>query len=185
MSLELYSSLLTIGVLALTALTLGSLILFCVSDAFRRKVQAQSYTFYYALIALIGVIAVVGALIYQLYYLTPVCELCWWQRIFLFPIAIVALIAVWLKTKEAWVTIGVLACIGFLYACYHYYLHFVGLVLGNPLAVPCSTGGLLPSCGDSPMLSFGFATIPFMGVLVFLSILVIVFFAYKKSRLAD
>lgn len=133
-------------------------------------------------IAVIAIVSVVGSLIYQLVYETPVCELCWWQRIFLYPVAIIAPVALWYKTRETHVTVAVLSAFGLWYALYHYYYHFQGFVLGNKLTLPCSYGGLMPACTDSPILVFGFATIPFLGIMVFGSFLMLAGLAYATLR---
>lgn len=180
MTLESYSVLVSLGLFGLSTIVVASLVLYAFIPAFRTHVHAHSYTALYGFVAAVVLAAIAGALVYQLAYLTPVCELCWWQRIFLFPIAVIALVAAWYRTKEAHVMIAVLALLGFFYAAYHYYYHFQGLVLGNVLALPCSSGGLLPACTDSPILTFGFVTIPFMGMLVFGIILAVVFFVHQK-----
>lgn len=182
MSLESYSVLVSLGLFALTGVMLVCTALYACMPAFRRHVHSHSYRALYGAIAGIVLLAIGGALVYQLAYLTPVCELCWWQRIFLFPIAIIALVAAWYRTKEAHVMVGILAVLGLFYAVYHYYYHFQGLVLGNVLALPCSSGGLLPACTDSPILTFGFVTIPFMGILVFTNLLLLAFFVHQKAR---
>lgn len=182
MDIESYSILVSVGLFLLTAVLVGCLALYASVPAFRRHIARHSYRQLYGATAAIVLVSIIGALIYQLAYATPVCELCWWQRIFLFPIAIVGFVAAWYRTKEAHVIIGILAFIGLFYAAYHYYLHFQGLVLGNPLAVPCSSGGLLPACGDSPILTFGFVTIPFMGILVFINLLILAYFVHQKVR---
>ncbi len=182
MTLETYSVLVSLGLFALTGFMLACLALYAFLPAFRQHVHRHSYTAFYGAIAAIVVLAIGGALVYQLMYLTPVCELCWWQRIFLFPIAVIALVAAWYRTKEAHVMVSILAAFGLFYAVYHYYYHFQGLVLGNVLALPCSSGGLLPACTDSPILTFGFVTIPFMGILVFASLLTLAFFVHQKER---
>lgn len=180
MTLETYSVLVSIGLFLLFAVMVACLVLYALVPAFRKHVHAHSYTALYGSMAAVVLLSIAGAFVYQLAYLTPVCELCWWQRIFLFPIAVIALVAAWYRTKEAHVMAGVLALLGLFYASYHYYYHFQGLVLGNKLALPCSSGGLLPACTDSPILTFGFVTIPFMGILVFSIILAITFFVHRK-----
>ncbi|KND49250.1 MAG: disulfide bond formation protein DsbB [Parcubacteria bacterium C7867-008] len=182
MTLEQYSILLSLGLLAIFTLLVVSSILYAAVPAVKDHVRKHSYANYLSAMALISVAAILGALIYQLAYLTPVCELCWWQRIFLFPISVIALVALWFKSREAHITIAILSVFGLFYALYHYYYHFQGLVLGNTLALPCSSGGLLPACTDSPILTFGFITIPFMGILVFSSMLILAFFAHKAMN---
>lgn len=182
MSLEQYSIFLTLALFALFGILIVSSILYLFVYPVRKHIQSHNYASFLAVIGLISVASIVGALIYQLAYLTPVCELCWWQRIFLFPISIIAAVALWHKTREAHITIAILAALGLFYATYHYYHHFQGLVLGNTLALPCSSGCLLPACTDSPILIFGFVTIPFMGILVFGSMLILALFAHMKLK---
>ncbi len=182
MTLDQFSILLSTGLFALSASVFAGLILYLLVPSARRYMQSRPYEHYLAAIGLISLGSIVGALIYQLAYLTPVCELCWWQRIFLFPISIVAAVALWRRSKEAHITAAILSALGLFYALYHYYYHFQGLVLGNTLALPCSSGGLLPACTDSPILTFGFITIPLMGVLVFSSMLILAFFAHKSAN---
>lgn len=182
MTLEQYSTLLAIGLIALSGLLILSLVSYFLFPRVRQHIQGHSYRDFFIAIGLISAASIIGALIYQLVYFTPVCELCWWQRIFLFPIAIIALVAAVYRTVEAHIMVGILALLGLFYAVYHYYYHFQGLVLGNKLALPCSSGGLLPACTDSPILTFGFITIPFMGILVFSGLLILALFVYLKAR---
>ena len=182
MTIELYSTLVSLGLFALIGILMGCLVLYSISYGLRKHVHVHDYRNFFGAMAAIVLASIFGALIYQLVFLTPVCELCWWQRIFLFPIAVIALVAAWYRTKEAHIMIAVLAGLGLFYAIYHYYYHFQGLVLGNTLALPCSSGGLLPACTDSPILTFGFVTIPFMGILVFSSLLILAFFVHRKDK---
>ena len=185
MSLEQYSLFLTLGLFAISGIIVASTILYTFVPVIRKHIDRHSYFSFLTAITVLGAASIVGALIYQLAYLTPVCELCWWQRIFLFPISIIGLVALWKRAKEAHITIAVLSSFGLFYALYHYYYHFQGLVLGNTLALPCSSGGLLPACTDSPILVFGFVTIPFMGILIFTSILILAYFAQKARTRED
>ncbi|KND51835.1 MAG: disulfide bond formation protein DsbB [Parcubacteria bacterium C7867-001] len=182
MSLEQYSIFLTLGLFGMFGLVVISAVLYFLIPKVRNHIRSHSYANFLAAIGLISVASIIGALTYQLVYLTPVCELCWWQRIFLFPIGVIAAVALWYKTREAHVTIAILSAIGLFYACYHYYYHFQGLVLGNTLSLPCSFVGLLPACTNSPILTFGFVTIPFMGILVFSSMLILAAFAHMKAK---
>lgn len=187
MTLEAFSTLLVLGSIGLFATLVIGWIGYLVSPKIRAHLLSHSYERYLAAIAAISIASVVGTLIFQLLYETPVCELCWWQRIFLYPIVIIAPVALWYKTREAHVTIAILSGFGLWYALYHYYYHFQRFVLGNTLTLPCSYGGLMPACTDSPILIFGFATIPFLGIMVFGSMLMLsglVFVVLRKNRVA-
>ncbi len=187
MTLEAFSTLLVLGSVGLFATLAIAWIGYLVSPKIRAHLLSHSYERYLAAIAAIGIASVVGTLIFQLAYETPVCELCWWQRIFLYPIAVIAPVALWYKTREAHVTVAILSGFGLWYALYHYYYHFQRFVLGNTLTLPCSYGGLMPACTDSPILIFGFATIPFLGIMVFGSMLMLsglAFVVLRKNRAA-
>ncbi len=179
MSLELYSLLLSIGALGILGCAIAITVAFIFSPKYRAKIMRIDYEQWLIAIGSIAILATVNSLVYQFIYKTPVCELCWWQRIFLYPIEVITLVAVWKKTKEAHITVAILAAIGLFFATYHYYYHFQGFVLGNKLTLPCSYGGLLPACTDSPILVFGFITIPFMGILIFGLVLLLAWLAHQ------
>ncbi len=182
MTLDQYSAILVSGSIAMFILAMGVGFGALVSSTVRARLMAFDYKWYLAALAAISIVSIIGSLTYQLVYETPVCELCWWQRIFLYPVSVISLVALWYKTREAHVTIGILSLFGLWYASYHYYYHFQGFVLGNKLTLPCSYGGLMPACTDSPILVFGFATIPFMGIMVFGSMLMLSFLAHVALR---
>ncbi len=182
MTLELYSTILVAGSIAMFAALIGACVMYAFFRTVREKLRQVRYERYIAALAAVSILSIAGSLIYQLVYMTPVCELCWWQRIFLYPISVITLVALWYKTRETHVMVAILSAFGLFYALYHYYYHFQGFVLGNTLTLPCSYGGLMPACTDSPILIFGFATIPFMGIMVFGSLLVLCGLAYATLR---
>jgi len=182
MTLDAYSTILVLGSIALFVALTVAWIGYAFSPRVRAHLLWHSYERYLTAIAAIGVASVIGTLIFQLAYETPVCELCWWQRIFLYPIPVIAAVALWHKTREAHVTIAILSGFGLWYALYHYYYHFQRFVLGNTLTLPCSYGGLMPACTDSPILIFGFATIPFLGIMIFSSFVMLAGFANVAMR---
>lgn len=173
MTLDQYSSLLVVGSSGLFALLVVIAMLSFVSSSIRDRLNLVPYHWYIGAIATASIAAILGSLVFQLVYETPVCELCWWQRIFLYPISVIALVALWYRSRETHITIAILSALGLWYAGYHYYFHFQRFVLGNTLSLPCSYGGLMPACTDSPILIFGFATIPFLAMAVFATILIL------------
>lgn len=104
----------------------------------------------------------------------------------MFPIDIIVLSALANKITKIQKPISVLALFGTFFAGYHYYLHFQSWVLKNENVVsltPCSVGGILPSCTDpAGVLLFGFLTIPFMALVIFLAILWLCFLAGKSLQ---
>lgn len=95
------------------------------------------------------------------------CKLCWYQRIAMYPLAILLGIA-WEKRDKSIVRYAlILASVGAAIAVFHYYLQ---LSPASPL-VPCSTVGISVSCTTREFTHFGYVTIPMMSLTAFLLII--------------
>ena len=138
MSLDLFSYLLSISVLALGSVMFLSIIGYLCSTTIRTKIQNIPYFHIVRLIGFLAIFSTIAVLIYQLHYELAVCELCWWQRIFMFPIDIIVLVSLYYKTRTNHMIIGILSAFGVFFAGYHYYYHFRGWVLGELVSLPCS-----------------------------------------------
>jgi disulfide bond formation protein DsbB len=183
MSLDIYSFLLSISVLALGSVMLITMIGYLCSTKIRTKIQNIPYFHIVNLIGFLAIFSTIAVFIYQLHYELEVCELCWWQRIFMFPIDIIVLVSLYYKTRTNHVIMGILSAFGIFFAGYHYYYHFRGWVLGEMVSLPCSVGGLLPACTDNNgVLQFGFVTIPLMALIVFLTILWLSYIAHRTKK---
>ena len=88
------------------------------------------------------------------------CVLCWWQRIFLYPQAIILPIASFKKNYSLKTYSLALSAAGFLVALYHTYIQFGG----EPVAPCVSTGA---SCQVLYFLQYGYVTIPTMSLTAF------------------
>lgn len=182
MNITTYSTLLSIASLLLGAATLASIIGYFLSPSIRTKLGQASYDTLLSAIGLLSGFSILGALVYQFIYLAPTCSLCWWQRIFIFPIALIVGIALYTRSKTDHLITGALALIGLFFASYHYYGHFQKYVLGNPFLIPCSTSALEPSCSESPIIIFGFVTIPLMGVFALSAMIWLSYLAHQKAK---
>ena len=142
---------------------------------FKNKSKNISHdTFYILAIAVVTGLSIVGAEIYERIYMTPPCVLCWWGRIALFPIFPIALVALNYKVTNINKIIMLLAFFGLVIATYHYYYHFNIYVLDNALSMPCDANPLLPSCSNNNgILVWSFITMPLMGFMNFLSIMLL------------
>lgn len=119
--------------------------------------------------------AMLGSLFYSdIKNYTP-CLLCWYQRIFIYPLTFLLGIA-WLKDDKAvWRYVLPLASIGGLIAAFHY----IEQVTTNPLA-PCGAIGYSVSCAEHFVLRYGYITIPLMAVTA--CAMVIVFRLADKNK---
>ena len=94
----------------------------------------------------------------------PVCHLCWYQRIMLYPLAIILGIAIFRDDLKIYIYALPLSLIGALFALYQYLLQMF------PKFAPisfCSTG---PSCSDIHLQIFGFITFPLLSLIAALLI---------------
>ncbi len=131
----------------------------------------------YGLMFALGVslIATLGSLFYSEVALYNPCKLCWYQRIFMYPLVVllwVAMMKHYFKEIKAYVVS--LSLIGLSISTYHYWLQRFG-----DQNVPCSVVGISESCAKSEFLNFGYITIPLMAGSAFL--LIILFISLSRK----
>ena len=94
---------------------------------------------------------------------TP-CLLCWYQRIFMFPLALILAVAAFRADRQVWRYALPLSLIGAAVAGFHSLLYF-GLV---PERIePC---GVRLSCASADMTIFGSLPLPLLSLLAFAAI---------------
>ncbi len=104
----------------------------------------------------------------------PPCVLCWYQRIFMYPLVFILGIAILKKDAKVYRYALPLAVIGWLIAAYHNLLYWK--IIPDSLA-PCVTG---VSCTTKYIEWFGFVTIPFLSFLAFTAVILLMY-RYKKN----
>jgi disulfide bond formation protein DsbB len=115
----------------------------------------------------------VGATLGSLYlseiaHLIP-CRLCWFQRIAMYPLAVILPLAAFRRDAKARLYVTVLAMIGGAVALYHRLMQsFPSLDTGS-----CSAVG--PSCSSPLIHMYGFVTIPYMALSAFALILALMY----------
>ena len=92
------------------------------------------------------------------------CSLCWYQRTFMFPLAVVLLVGVFSSDRRCTRYALPLAVGGWLLAVYHLLLE-IGVIAES--AAPCSQG---VSCTEVQFELFGFASIPVLSLVAFSAI---------------
>lgn len=114
---------------------------------------------------LIALIATLSALfIGEIMGQTP-CLLCWYQRIFMFPLAIILGVGSYLSDAKIWRYALPLAAIGALIALYHTLL-YIGVIPEG--ITPCTRTG--PSCASADMTVFGSVPLPLLSLTAFSAI---------------
>lgn len=114
----------------------------------------------------VAVIATLGSLYFSEIRLFLPCELCWYQRIAMYPLAIILGIAAYTNDLKITKYVLPLSIIGGMISFYHYLLEKVP---GFASVKPCSQG--IP-CDVQWINWFGFVTIPFLALTAFILITV-------------
>jgi len=105
----------------------------------------------------VSLATVLGSLFYSSVMGYPPCELCWWQRVFLFPTLILFIVGWKRGDKSVFSYVTPLALIALVIALYQTLSQTTGLSLLDCTAV----GG---ACSKVYVNAFGYITIPVMGI---------------------
>ncbi len=119
-------------------------------------------------------IATLGSLFFSEIIEYPPCTLCWYQRIFMFPLVFIFLAGLFPFDKNIIKFALPLASAGWGFAFYHYLL-YSGFI---PKSLqPCSQG---VSCSETYLDLFGFLTIPMLSLISFSTIIVLLFILKRR-----
>jgi disulfide bond formation protein DsbB len=137
------------------------------------KQNAINFVFY------ISLIGTMGSLFLGRYFVP--CELCWYQRVLLYPLTILTAVAMINKDKQ-----GVAKYIlpfsipGFALALYHYLLQMKIIAVD---VISCGNSGI--SCSTVDWNIGGFITIPLLSAMAFAAISVIMLWYYRVQAKAN
>lgn len=119
----------------------------------------RTYSLYLAW--LVSLVAVGGSLFFsEIMHFEP-CKLCWFQRIFMYPLTILLGIAAYKNDEGIIPYARTLSVIGLFISLFHY---LEQKVPGLHNVLPCTTG--IP-CNGQYINWFGFMTIPFLAFIGF------------------
>ena len=123
-----------------------------------------------------AVLATTGSLIFSEILKFPPCILCWYQRIFMYPLVIILAVGIWKKDKNLHFYALPLSITGLIISIYHNLLYYKILPEN---AAPCILG---ISCTTKFIEWLGFITIPFLSMLAFGSITLLILLYLKVGR---
>ncbi len=122
------------------------------------------------------------SLIYSEWFKLAPCDLCWYQRVFLYP-QVILLGMLWREANpRLWRAIIYLSLLGLGFALFNYYIQW----FGNPSGLFCAPGdaGILTNCQDKLFVVLGYITIPLMSATTFLLIFALAGLNQHVKRLA-
>ncbi len=124
---------------------------------------------------IVASIATLGSLFLSDVMSFPPCTLCWYQRIFMYPLAIIFLVGMLPYDKTVLKYATPFVALGWLFAVYHNLLQY-NIIPES--ASPCSQG---VSCSAKYMDVFGFITIPMLSFIAF-SLLAVLLYTIKIEK---
>jgi disulfide bond formation protein DsbB len=126
-----------------------------------------------------ALVATLGSLYFsQVANFVP-CELCWFQRIAMYPMVVILLVSALRRDIRVGVQYAfVFPIVGILISAYHIYIE------ENPSAAPkaCSIGGA--SCVTKWINKFGYITIPVLAATAFAAIITLLAMAWSRRQVA-
>ncbi len=122
--------------------------------------------------------ALLGSLYFSEILHYPPCVLCWWQRIFIYPLIITLIVGIVRRDKSVYAYVLPAAILGWCVNVFHNLLYYK--LIPETLA-PCSAG---ISCTTKFVEYFGFITIPFLGFIGF-SVVIGLMLVYRKAVLKN
>ena len=121
---------------------------------------------------LVAMIATLGSLFYSEVAGYEPCKLCWYQRILMYPQAILYMVALAKNDMKVGVYGVALSVVGGAIALYHY-LQQIGVITASV----CGLVGFSVSCSQRFSTSYGYITIPMMALIAFL-LIILAWWAY-------
>lgn len=121
-----------------------------------------------------AIISMLGSLYYSEVRGYIPCQLCWYQRILIYPIVVIIIVGLIRNDKKLYLYVLPLGIIGWLIAFYH-------TLLQNGIVPETSiTCDITASCGTKYVNYFGFISIPVMALIAF-SVIIASMLIMKKS----
>ena len=125
---------------------------------------------------LLAAIGTLGSLFFSEVMGLKPCVLCWYQRIFMYPLVLIFLVGLFPLDRSVFRYSFPIALIGWGFAIYHYLL-YSGYIPEN--LQPCDKDA---SCAEINLELFGFITIPMLSILSYTAIIVLLLIFRKRTQ---
>jgi disulfide bond formation protein DsbB len=119
--------------------------------------------------------ATLGSLFFSEVVGVPVCVLCWYQRIAMYPLVIILALGLFPFDPNVVRYAGVMVLVGWFIALFHVLL-VAGVIPEN--VQPCVQG--IP-CSETHISLLGFLNIPLLSLLTFTVIAILLFYAHRMK----
>jgi len=168
----------------LKLISLGSLVLisllliFFILRIFKIKnpIEKLISTYRLELLFLISMLGTTGSVLLSVYFKLEACELCWYQRVFLFALPVITGIAIIKKDIHAHTYVFWLSLLGIFFSTYHALIQ--SKIFASD-AIFCNPTSAV-DCAIPAFTYYGFVTIPVIAFSVFL-LLITISYESKKN----
>jgi len=128
----------------------------------------------------IGFLMSVGGVAISLFYseilgVLP-CGLCWLQRVFLYPQALLFAVAIWKSDRSVADYSIAFSIFGGAIALYQHYLQ-----MGGASILPCPAVATGVDCAQRYLFEFGYITFPLMSFTIFAFLIILMLFVRKRA----
>ena len=125
---------------------------------------------------LVASIATLGSLYFSEVMEIQPCVLCWYQRIFMYPLVVIFLVGMFPLDRNVFRYAMPIAVAGWGFSVYHYFV-YKGFIPEN--LQPCSQG---VSCSEIKLELLGFITIPMLSILSFSAIIAVLIIFNRRTK---
>ncbi|MFA6022589.1 MAG: disulfide bond formation protein B [Candidatus Pacearchaeota archaeon] len=117
-----------------------------------------------------------GSLVYSEILKLPPCDLCWLQRVFIYPQVIILGVALWKKQRDIFDYVIGLNVIGLVFAIYQYTMQMINY------SGPCPIGFGTASCFTKDVFEFGYITIPLMSLTLMVFLIILTYISKQSGK---
>lgn len=115
---------------------------------------------------MISLASIFGSLFFSEVMKFPPCNLCWYQRIFIYPVALIILTGLFLGSKDTNKILTPFISIGLIFAIYHNLVYYKVI----QVIVPCTESA---PCTAQQLNYLGFITIPLLSLCAFITLFIL------------
>ena len=172
---------LALAVIALQIVSVAFLALFFLRKKFTDLAPISDFLGKWGL--WIGFLMSLGGVAISLFYseilgVLP-CGLCWLQRVFLYPQALLFAVAIWKSDKSVTDYSIAFSVFGGAVALYQHYLQ-----MGGSSIVPCPAVSTGVDCAQRYLFEFGYITFPLMSFTIFAFLIIVMLFVHTPRNSA-
>jgi disulfide bond formation protein DsbB len=138
------------------------------------KIEKKYYLYLFAQLAIV-LASIFGSLFFSEVMKYPPCSLCWYQRLCMYPMALIILTGFFLQSRDTVLFLIPFSIAGLFVSAYHNLIYYKFITI----IVPCTASA---PCTEQQLNWLGFVTIPLLSLLCFIVLFVLNLFTLHLLR---